>query len=80
MQRVTRQLACRGVDVGNGDESVLFLLESGFDVRLLDSPSDFSLELVDVCAIRPQANDARYCRAGKVNCGKTNQSTNPSAK
>ena len=53
--------------MGNGDEFVLFLLESSFNVRLLDSPADFSLELVDVPAIRPQANDARYCRAGTLN-------------
>jgi len=42
----------------NGDESVLFLLESGFDIRLLDGPTDLSLELVDVGAIRLQANNA----------------------
>lgn len=47
--------------MGNGDELVLFLLESGFDVRQVDGSTDLSLELVDLCTIHLQAND------GKVN-------------
>lgn len=65
--------------MGNGDEFVLFLLESGFNVRQLDGPTDFGLELFDFCAVRLQAKEAG-CQDVGAECGKTNQSANPWAK
>lgn len=54
--------------MGDGDELVLFLSESGFDVRQLDDPTDFSLELVNLCSIHLQAKDSKVIAVlGSVN-------------
>lgn len=45
--------------MGNGDEFVLFLPERGVNVRQVDCPTDFRLELVDLGAICPQASEGK---------------------
>lgn len=66
--------------MGDGNEFVLFLLESGFDVRQLDGSTDFGLELVDLCAVCLQTNDLKVIAEVWTLSGKTNQSAKPSAK
>lgn len=41
------------------DEFVLFLLEGAFNVGQLDGPTDFGLELIDLCAVRLQADEGK---------------------
>lgn len=51
LQKATARRTGRRVHMGNSDELVLFLRERGLDVRQVDCPTDFRLELVDLCAV-----------------------------
>lgn len=46
---------CRSINVREGHQLVLLLLEGGFEIRKRDGRTEWRLELVNICAIRAEA-------------------------